>query len=74
MSTPRRRPQKPKIRNFVAKHARDVARGAGRHKNPRLDYNRHPRHKPGKAGSFLDEDDFELDDLPDIPESRRFRP
>lgn len=76
MSTPRRRPQKPKIRNFVAKHAKEVARtGAGPHKDPRLDYTRHPRNKPARATHYIDDEDFDFDsdeeldtDLPDVPE------
>ena len=38
-----RTPQKPKIRNFVAKHAVVVARGAGAHKDTKNDYQRKPR-------------------------------
>lgn len=70
MAISKRRPQKPKIRNFVAKHAKEVARsGAGPHKSPRLDYERHPRNKPGRADMFFDEDgyDFDFEDqLPDV--------
>jgi hypothetical protein len=51
-----RRPQKPKLRNFVAKHARDMARGAGPHKDKKYDYVRHPRNRPGRAG-LADDDD-----------------
>lgn len=77
MAKPTRRPQKPKIRNFVAKHARDIARGAGPHKNERLDYTRHPRHKPDKASRFSDEFDYDEGeelDLYEEPSPRRFRP
>lgn len=69
MAISKRRPQKPKIRNFVAKHAKEVARsGAGPHKNPRLDYERHPRHKPSRSLDFTLEDDLDFDfqDLPDV--------
>lgn len=45
-----RRPQRPKVRNFVAKHAKDVAGRAGPHKDKKHDYERHPRNRTARAG------------------------
>lgn len=47
-----RRPQRPKVRNFVAKHAKDVAGRAGPHKDKKHDYERHPRNRPGGRAGF----------------------
>lgn len=55
-----RRPQRPKVRNFVAKHAKDVAGRAGPHKDKKHDYERHPRNRTGGFDPFTGEP-LELD-------------
>ena len=53
MSRPgNRRPQRPKVRNFVAKHAKDIARAAGAHKDKKHDYERQPRHRHAVTSGF----------------------
>ena len=56
-----RRPQKPKPRNFVAKHSRQFAGRAGPHKDEKHDYERRPRGRPGKGTMFNPHTGEEID-------------